>query len=132
MKKVLTIIALCLSFAHADLVWQNYLNSASVAAKQKKKNLFVLVESTHCRWCKMLKDTTLSDPKIKSKLGNFILVKTMREDSQKYSLPPIIGVPTMLIMTPDRKIIEQGVGYLESEDLLEIIGKFNARAKSRK
>ncbi len=132
MKKILMIIAFVLSFANADLAWRSDLNKAAIEAKQSKKNLFVLVESNHCRWCKLLKETTLSDPKIQAKLNKFILVKTMREDSAKYALPPIIGVPTMLIMTPDRKIIEQGVGYLESEDMHEVINKFNTRAKSKK
>lgn len=132
MKKILMIIALSLSFANANLVWQSDLNLAIVSAKQSKRNIFILVESNHCRWCKLLKETTLSDPKIQAKLGKFILVKTMRGESGKYSLPPIIGVPTMLIMTPDRKIIEQGVGYLESEELLEVINKFITRVKSRK
>ncbi len=132
MKKFLMIIVFALSFANADLAWHNDLNKAAIEAKQSKKNLFVLVESNHCRWCKLLKETTLSDPKIQAKLNKFILVKTMREDSAKYALPPIIGVPTMFIMTPDRKIIEQGVGYLESEDMHEVINKFNTRAKSKK
>ncbi|EFK97324.1 protein disulfide-isomerase, thioredoxin [sediment metagenome] len=132
MKKLLIIIALGMSLLNAELVWQNDLNKATVIAKKNKQNIFVLVESNHCRWCKLLKKTTLNDPKIQTKLNKFILVKTMREDSAKYSLPPIIGVPTMFIMTPDRKIIEQGVGYLETEDLSDVIDKFNKKAKSRK
>ncbi|CUV65302.1 putative Protein disulfide-isomerase, thioredoxin [Sulfurovum sp. enrichment culture clone C5] len=132
MKKLLIIMALGMSLLNAGLVWQNDLNKATVIAKKNKQNIFVLVESNHCRWCKLLKETTLNDPKIQVKLNKFILVKTMREDSAKYSLPPIIGVPTMFIMTPDRKIIEQGVGYLETEDLSDVIDKFNKKAKSKK
>lgn len=132
MKKILIMIAFGLSLLNAELVWQSDLNKATAMAQKSKKNIFVLVESNHCRWCKLLKETTLSDPKIQIKLNKFILVKTMREDSAKYSLPPIIGVPTMFIMTPDRKIIEQGVGYLETEDLSDVIDKFNKKAKSKK
>lgn len=132
MKKLLIIMTLGMSLLNAELVWQNDLNKATVIAKKNKQNIFVLVESNHCRWCKLLKETTLSDLKIQTKLNKFILVKTMREDSAKYSLPPIIGVPTMFIMTPDRKIIEQGVGYLETEDLSDVIDKFNKKAKSKK
>ncbi len=132
MKKLLIIMALGMSLLNAELVWQNDLNKATVIAKKNKQNIFVLVESNHCRWCKLLKETTLNDPKIQTKLNKFILVKTMREDSTKYSLPPIIGVPTMFIMTPDRKIIEQGIGYLETEDLSDVIDKFNKKAKSKK
>lgn len=132
MKKLLIIMALGMSLLNAQLVWQNDLNKATVIAKKNKQNIFVLVESNHCRWCKLLKETTLNDSKIQAKLNKFILVKTMREDSAKYSLPPIIGVPTMFIMTPDRKIIEQGIGYLETEDLSDVIDKFNKKAKSKK
>lgn len=132
MKKLLIIMALGMSLLNAGLVWQNDLNKATVIAKKNKQNIFVLVESNHCRWCKLLKETTLNDPKIQAKLNKFILVKTMREDSAKYSLPPIIGVPTMFIITPDRKIIEQGIGYLETEDLSDVIDKFNKKAKSKK
>lgn len=132
MKKILIMIAFGLSLLNAELVWQSDLNKATIMAQKSKKNIFVLVESNHCRWCKLLKETTLSDPKIQTKLNKFILVKTMREDSAKYSLPPIIGVPTMFIMTPDRKTIEQGVGYLETEDLSDVIDKFNKKAKSKK
>lgn len=132
MKKLLIIMTLGMSLLNAELVWQNDLNKATVIAKKNKQNIFVLVESNHCRWCKLLKETTLNDPKIQAKLNKFILVKTMREDSAKYSLPPIIGVPTMFIITPDRKIIEQGIGYLETEDLSDVIDKFNKKAKSKK
>lgn len=132
MKKLLIIMAFGMSLLNAELVWQNDLNKATVIAKKNKQNIFVLVESNHCRWCKLLKETTLNDPKIQTKLNKFILVKTMRENSAKYSLPPIIGVPTMFIMTPDRKIIEQGIGYLETEDLSDVIDKFNKKAKSKK
>lgn len=131
MKKLLIIMAFGMSLLNAELVWQNDLNKATVIAKKNKQNIFVLVESNNCRWCKLLKETTLNDPKIQAKLNKFILVKTMRENSAKYSLPPIIGVPTMFIMTPDRKIIEQGIGYLETEDLSDVIDKFNKKAKSR-
>lgn len=132
MKKLLIIMTLGMSLLNAELVWQNDLNKATVIAKKNKQNIFVLVESNHCRWCKLLKETTLNDPKIQAKLNKFILVKTMREDSAKYSLPPIIGVPTMFIIIPDRKIIEQGIGYLETEDLSDVIDKFNKKAKSKK
>jgi uncharacterized protein YyaL (SSP411 family) len=132
MKKLLIIMAFGLSLLNADLAWQSDLSKATVVAKQNKKNIFILVESNHCRWCKLLKETTLKDPKIQTKLNKFVLVKLMREDSEKYSLPPIIGVPTMFVMTPDKKIIEQGIGYLETEDLSEVIDKFNKKVKSKK
>ncbi|MBD3831560.1 MAG: thioredoxin family protein [Arcobacter sp.] len=132
MKKILMIVLFGLSAANANLVWQSNLNKATIEAKQSKKNIFILVESNHCRWCKLLKETTLSDPKIQTKLGKFILVKIIREEAAKYALPPIIGVPTIFVVTPDKKITEQGVGYLESEDMNNVISRFNARVKLKK
>jgi uncharacterized protein YyaL (SSP411 family) len=131
MKKIILVVGILCSMASAaSLQWYDDFNSAALKAKKENKALMVMIESEHCRWCKAMKETTLNDSKVKAELRSFVLVKVMREDKESMRLfPEIAGVPTVFFMTPDRKILEQVIGFFEEEDFLPFIA--DAKKKFR-
>ncbi len=131
MKKIILVFSILCSMASAaSLQWYDDFNSAALKAKKENKALMVMIESEHCRWCKAMKETTLNDSKVKAELRSFVLVKVMREDKESMRLfPEIAGVPTIFFMTPDRKILEQVIGFFEEEDFLPFIA--DAKKKFR-
>ncbi|MGW8169905.1 MAG: thioredoxin family protein [Sulfurovaceae bacterium] len=131
MKKLILVFSIfCSMVSAATLQWHDDFNSAALKAKKEHKALMVMIESEHCRWCKAMKETTLNDSKVKAELQSFVLVKIMREDTESMRLfPEIAGVPTIFFMTPDKKILQQVVGFFEEEDFLPFVA--DAKKKFR-
>ena len=132
MKKIILVFSILCSIVNAAaLQWHDDLNSALIKAKKENKALMVMIESEHCRWCKAMKETTLNDSKVKAELKSFVLVKIMRDDRKSMSIfPEIAGVPTIFFMTPDKKILEQVIGFFEEEDFLPFVA--DAKKKFQK
>ncbi len=123
MKKLLVGLLLLVSTMFAtDLEWQKDINSAFEKAKEEHKNVMVMVEGAHCRWCKKMKYRTLANESVQKKLEPYIVVKVMREDKKAIdSLPPVKAVPTIFFMTPKGEVIESVIGYWRVEDFLSYI-----------
>ena len=99
------------------LEWEKDLDTALKTAQKEHKNIMVMVESTHCRWCKKMKNRTLSDETIEKRLKQFVLVKVMKSDGNAMAkLPPVKGVPTIFFMKEDKEILEDVVGYFNVLD----------------
>jgi len=121
--KLLTLsVALIAVAFSAELHWQKDLNTALTLAKKEHKNLMIMVESQHCRWCKKMKYRTLSDEKVIKRLTPYILAKVTREDKVTMSLlPKAEAAPTIFFMTEEKKVIESVVGYFIVGDFLSYI-----------
>jgi len=106
------------------LEWAKDFDTALATAEKEHKNVMLLVEGEHCRWCKKMKSTTLSDKSIEKKLRNYVVVKVLRENANVMSkLPPIGGVPTIFFMKPDKVLLQETLGY-------ETVSDFNATLNS--
>ncbi len=117
MRSLITLLLLFTTFLSAgELQWEKDLETAFAKAKAGNRTVMVMVESTHCRWCKKMKEYTLSDDTISRRLSAFILVKIDRESVTDEAIPTAQYVPTIYFMTPQKKIIERVVGYFEVED----------------
>lgn len=121
MKKIVMAIGL-FSVSLMALDWKKDLNTAFDIAKKEHKTVMVMVESSHCRWCKKMKKQTLLDATIQKRLENYILVKVMREDSlNMVHLPTVHGVPTIFFLHEDKHLIEDIVGYFNISDFASYI-----------
>lgn len=128
-KKILLSILLLTSSIFA-LDWAKDLNSALVSAKKEHKNIMVLIESEHCRWCKKMKHRTLTDETVEKRLEKYIVVKVMKEDPHAMAkFPPIQGVPTIFFIKEDKAIIEEVIGYFNVEDFLSYIDDVEKKVK---
>ena len=112
------------------LEWAKDLDTALVTAKKEHKNIMVLVEGSHCGWCKKMKEHTLSDTSIEKRLEKYIVVKVMREDGNAMAkLPPVHGVPTTFFMKENKAILEDVVGYFNVQDFTSFINDVEAKAQ---
>jgi len=104
------------------LEWAKDLETALATAQKEHKNIMVMVEGEHCRWCKKMKGRTLSDESIEKRLEKFVVVKVMREDGNAMAkLPPVDGVPTIFFLQENKAVIEDVVGYFNVEDFTSYI-----------
>ena len=121
MKKLLLSIFI-LSGTLLAVDWVKDIDTALELAKKEHKNVMVMVEGEHCRWCKKMKGRTLTDDAVEKRLKNYVVVKVMREDGNAMAkLPPVQGVPTIFFMKPDKTIIQEVMGYFNVEDFISYI-----------
>lgn len=129
MKKIILSIVL-LSGALMALDWVKDIDTAVEIAKKEHKNIMVMVEGEHCRWCKKMKGRTLSDDAVEKRLEKYVVVKVFREDGNAMAqLPPIDGVPTIFFMKENKAILEDIVGYFNVEDFISYIDDIEKKAK---
>ena len=123
MKKIVAAAVLLAGTAlFGEMVWQKDLPAAFEKARQEHKTVMVFVEGEHCRWCKKMKYRTLSDENVEKRLAPYIIVKVMEENTKAVNtLPKIDGVPTILFMSADKKVIESVVGYYDTVDFISFI-----------
>ncbi len=121
MKRLL--LGLCIfSSALFAVDWVQNIDTALQLAKKEHKNVMVMVEGEHCRWCKKMKGRTLTDDAVEKRLQNYVAVKVFREDSTAMAkLPAVQGVPTIFFMRSDKTIIQEVMGYFNVEDFLSYI-----------
>ena len=121
---------LMLSSVLLALDWVKDLDIALATAQKEHKNIMVMVEGEHCRWCKKMKGRTLSDENVEKRLEKFVVVKVMREDGNAMAkLPPVDGVPTIFFMKENKAVIEDVVGYFNVEDFISYINDVEKKVK---
>lgn len=106
--------------AFEKLHWETDMDDAFERAKKEHKNVMVMVEDTHCRWCTKMKKGALSDQKVQDKLQSYILLKVQRSDKKTAKrIEEFAGViPSFYFMQPDKEMIESVIGYFLTEDFL--------------
>jgi len=127
-KIVLTLLVL--SGVLLALDWAKDLDAALDTAQKEHKNIMVMVEGEHCRWCKKMKGRTLSDENVEKRLEKFVVVKVMREDGIAMAkLPPVDGVPTIFFMKPSKAVIQEVLGYEDVSDFNATLNDVDKRLK---
>lgn len=106
--------------AFEKLIWETDMDHAFELAKRENKNVMIMVEDRHCKWCKNIKVGALSDPRVQKKLKSYILLKVQRSD--KKTAERIVdfsgAIPSFYFMEPNQELIESVVGYYFTEDFL--------------
>ena len=129
MKKII-LSMLLLSGTLLALDWVKDIDTAVQIAKKEHKNIMVMVEGEHCRWCKKMKGRTLSDDTVEKRLEKYVVVKVFREDGNAMAqLPPVDGVPTIFFMKENKAILEDIVGYFNVEDFISYIDDVEKKEK---
>ena len=117
---------------YAEVVWQKNFSQSLELAKKEQRVLMLFVESKSCRWCKKMKNRTLSDERVIKRLKPYVSLKVMRDDIDVMrELPSIHGVPTIFFMTANKKILETVVGYFNIEDFLSYIDDVEGKLKQK-
>lgn len=129
MKKIL-LTFFVLSGVLFALDWVKDIDSAVSQAKKEHKSIMVMVEGKHCRWCTKMKSRTLSDNAVQKRLEKFVVVKVMRENEIEMSkLPSVKGVPTIFFMKENGIILEEIIGFFNTDDFTYYINAVEKKTK---
>jgi len=109
----------------SGLTWYLNIENALAQAKEEKKNIIVMVGEDSCRWCKKMKEQTLTDNRIQEKLKAYILVSVKRSDKDalKYLNTFDGNIPSFFFMKDNKELIESIVGYFKADDFLDYINE---------
>lgn len=134
-KFILTFFILITTLFGADLEWPNDYKDALVQAKKENKNIYMLITSENCRWCRKFEATTLEDESIIERLeSKYILLHISRDRDylpEKYKTK---RVPRHYFITPDEQVIYTFLGYWNTMDFNSFLDdvKIEYKKKSRK
>jgi len=109
----------------SGLTWYPNIEKALQKAKEEKKNVVVMVGENSCRWCKKMKERTLTDSRIQEKLKSYILVSVKRSDKNAIKhLDTFDGnIPSFFFIQNDKELIDSIVGYFKADDFLDYINE---------
>jgi hypothetical protein len=99
-----------------EVAWRKDYATAIKEAREKGKPLFLTFTMIGCRWCHTLDASTYRDPAVARALEEqFVPFKVQAEDYPE--LVRFLGIqsfPTMVVASPEGRIIEVHKGYLEA------------------
>jgi len=106
------------------LTWLHTLDEALAEAKKSHSMIVVDAYADWCGWCKKLDKDTLSNPKVREKLQDFVLLKldtdAHPEDSRRFGVE---GLPTTLILDENGKVIASQAGYMPPDEYIKFLSK---------
>lgn len=122
MKSILIIFVFISSLFGGAIDWPSEYEEALVKAKVQKKNIYMLITSNGCRWCRKFENTTLQDPEIMKMLNEkYVLLhidRDMDEIPKKFKISP---VPRHYFLTSSGEIIYTFVGYWDTLDFTSFL-----------
>jgi tetratricopeptide (TPR) repeat protein len=103
--------------------WRHDYNSARKEAVEKNLPLLLDFGTENCMWCKRLDASTLRDPAVAGLLTDkYIPLKIDAErEAQLAQALSIQSYPTIVLATPDGKILNTIVGYKEAAEFRDIL-----------
>jgi len=103
---------------HPSLVWHTSVKEAFDEAKREKKEVMVMVEDPHCRWCKKMKAGALSRPAVQKRLQKYVLLRIQRANTQSMdALEGLHGpIPSFHLFSATKKPLDSLAGYYSSQD----------------
>ena len=129
MKKILLTIALLMSvnvFA-AEIHWAKSYKEALALSKKEKKPLMFIMTKSDCKYCKLLKSTTLKDKKVVAKLNKDFVNYMVVTDEEGVTVPYMLavytkGFPTIWFLDSHGQALFQPIGgYMQAKNFLEAL-----------
>ncbi|WDQ14801.1 thioredoxin family protein [Rhodopirellula sp. P2] len=104
--------------------WHDNFESGWAAARRSGRPMLIFITSEHCRFCDAMKQNTLSDAGIQSRLANGFVPIILRPDTNPEILSriPVTTYPTTLLAIPRGKVIAHRVGYQPPDRFHELLG----------
>lgn len=123
MVKIVFIALLsALSLLGADLKWEKELSVAVERAAKEQKPLMVLVTKNGCRWCDVLKEKTLKEPKIVGILNrDFVAYEGVVDAGTVPQSLMTRGTPATWFIKGKSPMFEPIMGAVESDDFLKAL-----------
>lgn len=123
MKKILfTALIFTFSLFGAEVKWEKDIASAVERSVKEQKPMMVLVTKNGCRWCDVLKQNTLKNPKVVALLNrDFVSYEGIVDNN---TVPPALmtqGTPATWFIKGKTPMFEPVMGAVESEDFLKAL-----------
>ena len=110
-------------------VFHSSFQAASDAAAADQSLVLLIFSAEWCGPCKLLKSKTFSSPEFSRQEGPLHVADVDIDVNQKMASDfSIEAVPTLILLTPDGKIISRQTGFMEIADLLAWLKTGRARA----
>lgn len=123
MKKIVILI---LFLTHAlfgtDIKWEKDIGAAVERAAKEQKPLMVVVTKIGCRWCEVLKQNTLKNPKVVAIVNRDFVAYEGVVDAG--TVPPSLmtqGTPATWFIKDKTPMFEPIMGAVESDDFLKAL-----------
>ena len=114
---ILYILLISTTLLSDELDWSNDYEAALIEAKKDNKNIYMLITSESCRWCRKFESTTLEEDDILEKLeSKYVLLHISRDRDylpEKYKKK---RVPRHYFITPKEDVIFTFLGYWNTID----------------
>ncbi len=132
MKYLLIIIALVSTLMSAELGWSDEYEDSLKIAQKENKDVYVLVTSSTCRWCRKFENTTLQDEKILKQLKEkYVLVHADRDIDDLPEWFNVKRVPKHYFVTAKGEEIFSFLGYWDSLDFRSFLGDVERERKKK-
>ena len=106
--------------------WPSDYKVALETAKKENKDVYMLLTSDSCGWCRKFEKTTLQDKEVLKKLKErYVLVSMIKEWDYIPKQFKTARVPRHYFLTAEGKVIYTLVGYWKAEDFSSFIGEID-------
>jgi hypothetical protein len=115
--------------AGQDVVWRKDYASARQEAQELNRPLVLVLGTTECPWCTKLDSVTFRNPVVVKMLRErFVSLKVNGENYPALiTALHIESYPTVLVASPQGKILEVQKGYAEPAPFAELLGRVLAK-----
>jgi len=123
MKKYLcAIVAWSMALFGAELDWNDDYDKALKEAKAQNKDVYMLVTSSNCKWCKKFQKTTLQDEATIERLKQqYVLLHIDKNKSYMPKKSKKKKVPRHYFITNKGEVIYSFLGYWDVEDFASFL-----------
>lgn len=122
MKIFLITILVALSLFGTDIKWEKEISIAVEKGVKEQKPLMLLVTKNGCRWCDVLKQTTLKNSKVVAIINRDFIAYEGIVDTN--TVPPSLmtqGTPATWFIKGKSPMFEPIMGAVESDDFLKVL-----------
>ena len=104
------------------IAWQTDLQAALADAARQAKPVFIQFHAPWCGYCRLLDTDTLTDPRVRQALGDFVALKIdVDKDPVTRETFAVGPIPALFITDTGGKVLHQRLGYLPPDEFLKML-----------
>lgn len=108
-------------YTDAEWMWNNY-DLALEKAQAENRAVIIDFWAVWCKECKEMDKHAFQDPEVRSLLDEFVLLKVdVDVVPQLKSQFLIVGMPTVVVVSPDGTEITRAVGYQTADQMYKVL-----------
>lgn len=117
----------------ANLDWSADYEAAKAKAKKNNKQVYVLITSNNCKWCRKFETTTLKNDKILKRLySEFEVVHISRDENKVPAAFETSPVPRHYFTDADGEITYSSLGHRDLECFESFMDNAQRKSKTNK